>query len=160
MKWKEVLCNTNSIWDEFHYIFQCKALDKERSTYINMKFLGCSNVLVMERLFNSEDHMTLSKLAMFCIIMGKYYANCGQNNSQGTNTQGSLSCKIKNAKTKDTKQKTLKVEQQEKRHPMSENCLCVGTLPEHVRKEYSYSTLLDNYFRDLVISQHILWLCM
>ena len=67
------LCNTNSIGDEFHYIFQCKTLEKERSMYIDAKFLGCPNTLVMKRLFNSEDHTTLSKLAMFCsIIMGKF----------------------------------------------------------------------------------------
>ena len=56
------LCKTNFIRGEFHYIFQPKALENERSTYINKKFLGCPNTLVMEIRFNSEDHTILSKL--------------------------------------------------------------------------------------------------
>ena len=67
------LCCTNSIGDEFHYIFQCKTFEKDRSIYINAKFSKHPNTLAMEKLFSSKDHLTLSNLAKFCcIIMGKF----------------------------------------------------------------------------------------
>ena len=49
-----------TIGDEFHYIFQCRAFEKDRSIYINAKFTKNPNVLAMEKLFSSKDHLTLS----------------------------------------------------------------------------------------------------
>ena len=63
------LCDAKSLGDEFHYIFQCTAFKKERSTYINEKFLKHPNTLTMEILFTSEDPTNLSKLATFCSII-------------------------------------------------------------------------------------------
>ena len=63
------LCDAESLGDEFHYIFQCTAFKKERTTYINEKFLKHPNTLTMEILFTSEDPTSLSKLATFCSII-------------------------------------------------------------------------------------------
>ena len=63
------LCDAKSLGDEFHYIFQCTTFKKERSTYVNEKFLKHPSTLTMEILFTSEDPTSLSKLATFCSII-------------------------------------------------------------------------------------------
>ena len=63
------LCDTKSLGDEFHYIFQCTAFKKERTTYINKHFLKHPKTLKMEILFTNDNPLYLSKLATLCGII-------------------------------------------------------------------------------------------
>lgn len=60
------LCNTNSLGDEFHYLFECKFLTCERKMYVPRKFSSNPNSLTLEMLMNTQEKDVLVKLAVFC----------------------------------------------------------------------------------------------
>ena len=63
------ICDTKSMGDEFHYIFQYTAFDAERAKYIHANLSKHPNTLNMEILFNNENPSNLANLATFCSII-------------------------------------------------------------------------------------------
>ena len=57
------LCTGNTMGDEFHYLFECKALMNERKKYLDKNFFCHPNVFKTSQLFNSKNKITLEKLA-------------------------------------------------------------------------------------------------
>ena len=63
------ICDTMSMGDEFHYIFQCTAFDAEKAKYIHANLSKHPNTLNMEILFNDENPSYLANLATFYSII-------------------------------------------------------------------------------------------
>jgi hypothetical protein len=60
------LCNTNSLGDEFHYLFVCDFFKQERRKYISVRYTSNPNTLKYSLLMNSTDKNELVKLAVYC----------------------------------------------------------------------------------------------
>ena len=56
------LCNSNSLDDEFHYLFDCQYFIEDRNKYVQRYYCRNSNVLKLAQLMNSR----LVKLDNFC----------------------------------------------------------------------------------------------
>ena len=56
------LCNRNEIGDEFHYIFDCNMLRRQRNRYLSDENRRQVNVLKMKKLFQSKDIIELRRL--------------------------------------------------------------------------------------------------
>ena len=61
------LCSLNKMGDEFHYLFECTTLCKERNLFIKPYYRNRPNVLKMDDLFNSVNYKEMKRLAQFCI---------------------------------------------------------------------------------------------
>ncbi len=76
--WAERICNLctdGDVGDEFHYIFNCSHFGKERSQFIDRKYMNGANIskFKLKHLFNTESESELLNLAMFTkIILGKF----------------------------------------------------------------------------------------
>ena len=57
-------CNSNSLGDEFHYIFECNKFCNERRRYIPRQYLR-PNTYNLEHIFQSDNRDVLLKLAIF-----------------------------------------------------------------------------------------------
>ena len=58
------ICNSNSLGDEFHYIFECSKFSAERKRYIPRQNLR-PNTYNLQHIFQSDDKDVLLKLAIF-----------------------------------------------------------------------------------------------
>ena len=66
-------CNSESLGDEFHYIFQCCCFTKERNLLLKSYFRRRPSVIKMKELFETQNRKTLANLIRFCkIIMEKF----------------------------------------------------------------------------------------
>ena len=63
------LCNTNSIGDEFHCLFQCSYFDDPRKVYIKKYFYKIPNVQKMNELMNSTQKSIVLSLSKFVKII-------------------------------------------------------------------------------------------
>ena len=69
-----VLCNKNSIGDEFHYILECGYFKKQRSRYLDQPV--SPNVISLSKIFSDSDRNKLLKLSKFCgIILNTFKSN-------------------------------------------------------------------------------------
>ncbi len=64
------LCPSNSLGDEFHYLFECSHLVNIRKLYLDKFFYEHPSALKFEKLMNHSNKDILLKLAIFC---KKYY---------------------------------------------------------------------------------------
>ena len=70
---KCMLCDLNEIGDEFHYLFKCNYLKKERNHLINSYYYVRPNVMKFEQLFNLDTETKQINLCKFLnIIMDKF----------------------------------------------------------------------------------------
>ena len=76
-RWKKIpiterkctLCQSVDLGDEFHYLFICPLLHKERTQLLSKYFYIKPNMYKMNLLFNSKKQGTLRKLCNFCKII-------------------------------------------------------------------------------------------
>ena len=66
------ICEKDQIGDEFHYLFQCNALEVQRKKYLKRYYRNNPNTYKMNQLFNSEKKTVLSSLAKFCVCIISY----------------------------------------------------------------------------------------
>ena len=73
------LCNlcSETIGDEFHYIFDCNVLNEERKLHINKKFYIRPNILKFGQLFTSSKQSVLRKLISFIRIINSKVSSPG-----------------------------------------------------------------------------------
>ena len=60
------LCTSNSLGDEFHYLFECSHLVNTRKLYLDKYFYERPSALKFEKLMNHSNKDILLKLAIFC----------------------------------------------------------------------------------------------
>ena len=60
------LCNSHSLGDEFHYLFECTFFNNDRKKYIDSYYRTRPNTFKLEELMNIKDRLKLIKLAVFC----------------------------------------------------------------------------------------------
>ena len=90
------LCNTKAIGNEHHYLFTCPAFTRERSKYINTRYLEPPGAQDIEGLFTCENPTSLSNLSQFCSIIMDSFKN--KNNETSKTTKRAK--KVKKNKTK------------------------------------------------------------
>lgn len=66
-----VLCNRNSVGDEFHYILECKYFTKLRAKYLNQSMP--LNVISLSKIFAEKDRNKLFKLSKFCSVISSTF---------------------------------------------------------------------------------------
>ncbi len=66
-----LMCDSQEVGDEFHYLFKCSFFDNDRRIYIDNHYLTCPNVLDMKQLLNSNDKDVLEKLSRFVSLIMK-----------------------------------------------------------------------------------------
>jgi len=69
------ICMSNDIGDEFHYLFTCSALKKDRNTYIDKYYFLNPSSYKMHQLFNTTNKNTIIKLCKFISIIMKLLEN-------------------------------------------------------------------------------------
>ena len=67
------ICDLREVGDEFHYIFICPYLQKEREQYIKKYYRIRPNALKFSELFNSKSIKTLVNLAKFCKFIMDFF---------------------------------------------------------------------------------------
>ena len=60
-----LLCNKNSIGDEFHYVFDCLYFKQDRIKYLPKYFTKNSNIIKFNELFNIKSHRKLRNVCYF-----------------------------------------------------------------------------------------------
>ena len=60
-----VLCTSQTLGDEYHYIFECETFIEERRSFIKKYYRKNPNVIKINQLFNSTNKNTLTKLYTF-----------------------------------------------------------------------------------------------
>lgn len=68
---KCILCNSDDIGDEFHYLFTCSAFKNERSKFIKYHFRTHPNILKMRDLMQTTNILELNNLCKFVEIVIK-----------------------------------------------------------------------------------------
>ena len=63
------ICNSYSLGDEYHYLFQCSFFNNERRKLLPHIHITNPNTLKFHDLLNSEDYDVIFKLAKFCKII-------------------------------------------------------------------------------------------
>ena len=70
---KCTLCDSNTIGDEFHYLFECKFFSVQRSLYIDYHYFSRPNIIKFQQLLSSKNQQKLSNLCKFLrIVMNKF----------------------------------------------------------------------------------------
>ena len=59
------LCNLNQIGDEFHYLYQCPILDRQRKLFLPKWSYDRPNTFKSNQLFNTNNETQLNQLARF-----------------------------------------------------------------------------------------------
>ena len=67
------ICDLRELGDEFHYIFICPYLRKEREQFIKKYYRLRPNALKFGELFNSKSVKTLVNLAKFCKFIMDFF---------------------------------------------------------------------------------------
>ena len=66
-------CDSNAIGDEFHYLFECNNFTLSRKKAIPHYYITHPNAYNLEKLMNTDDRDSLTKLALFSkFIMSKF----------------------------------------------------------------------------------------
>lgn len=68
---KCLLCNTNNIGDEFHYIFTCCFFHYDRKKLLKAKYINRPNAMKFKELMNSKNPSDLNNLCKFIRIVNK-----------------------------------------------------------------------------------------
>jgi hypothetical protein len=63
------ICDTGSLGDEYHYLFQCTFFNNERKKLLPHNLTIKPNTVKFQTLFNSEDVYRYYNLAKFCKIV-------------------------------------------------------------------------------------------
>ena len=68
-----ILCTTDDIGDEYHYLFTCDFSKRDRKLYLKSYFYVKPNIRKYRELFTSTNEATLIKLSkLVAIIMEKF----------------------------------------------------------------------------------------
>jgi hypothetical protein len=68
---KYLLCNSDDIGDEFHYIFSCSKFDDNRNLLNRQKFRNRPNSLKFSSLMNSNNLSDMNNLCKFIRIVNQ-----------------------------------------------------------------------------------------
>ena len=69
------LCDSNAVGDEYHYVFVCKHLEKEREKFLPGKYAKntCPDLSLFCQLFSENDRIIVENLARFCKLIMKLF---------------------------------------------------------------------------------------
>ena len=63
------ICDSRSLGDEFHYLFQCSYFENERKMLLPKEFISNPNIVKFHDLFNTDNYNVMFKVAKCCKIV-------------------------------------------------------------------------------------------
>ena len=67
------ICNMNEVGDEFHYIFKCPVFHSDRNKYLSNYYKRNPNMIKFSQLFQSDNNITINKLAKLIYVISKKF---------------------------------------------------------------------------------------